>query len=551
MPVVDLDARTTQLTVDAALTSAGEFRRGQHVQLLLVGLAWCLAALHTLVATVTSCFDPLRRAGEVTCVKPDDVTCTAALANGTICTLPRETWQWAQPGGSLISEFDLVCSRRWLLYFQTSCFFIAVLAGCVAWQVSSERYGRRRLLYAGAGLCGLSAVMASTAPSLWMYLAFRCASGLGMGGMGLAAFALATEVSGPSWRAFVGLLINLFFSVGACAATLLAWWVPSWRLLTFLSGAACLAYLSTWSLVTESPQWLLLKGRKGEATAALAALAFANGTRPPEHPLADPTALLGNTQRGLRDVLGSSRLRHRLVLLGGAWFAASTSYFSLLLLADGISRGRSSSDDSVYVTLLSAFAYEVPGIAAAGLAVERAGRKATSLAAFLQAGACLIGAALSRSTAQRALVVAARFGLAASFASLYVHTAELFPVAVREHGMAASNFFARAGAAISPLFAFLQFQLRSSFVPLLVLGSLCLAAAFLAALLPETLGDKIPETIHELNVSLSLRRRRSWRVALAGMLRPSSSLASQRSTASFQAQQQEEAVVVVASQRST
>jgi MFS family permease len=45
-----------------------------------------------------------------------------------------------------------------------------------------------------------------------MYLAFRCASGLGMGGMGLAAFALATEVSGPSWRAFVGLLINLFFS---------------------------------------------------------------------------------------------------------------------------------------------------------------------------------------------------------------------------------------------------------------------------------------------------------------------------------------------------
>lgn len=128
---------------------------------------------------------------------------------------------------------------------------------------------------------------------------------------------------------------------------------------------------------------------QGEATAALAALAFANGTRPPEHPLADPTALLGNTQRGLRDVLGSSRLRHRLVLLGGAWFAASTSYFSLLLLADGISRGRSSSDDSVYVTLLSAFAYEVPGIAAAGLAVERAGRKATSLAAFLQGG-CVV-----------------------------------------------------------------------------------------------------------------------------------------------------------------
>lgn len=149
--------------------------------------------------------------------------------------------------------------------------------------------------------------------------------------------------------------------MGACAATLLAWWVPSWRWLTFLCGLLSLAYLATWSLVTESPQWLLLHGRKvrrrtcrapvaadlaaaraaaglvwshparrcillhstsallssaacsthvtspllplpmlagvqGEATAALAAIAFANGTRPPEHPLADPTAVLGNTQ---------------------------------------------------------------------------------------------------------------------------------------------------------------------------------------------------------------------------------------------------------------
>jgi hypothetical protein len=73
----------------------------------------------------------------------------------------------------------------------------------------------------------------------------------------------------------VGLTVRLMDcvrAVGACAATLLAWWVPSWRLLTFLSGAACLAYLSTWSLVTESPQWLLLKGRKVRTSAALAHL---------------------------------------------------------------------------------------------------------------------------------------------------------------------------------------------------------------------------------------------------------------------------------------
>lgn len=52
-------------------------------------------------------------------------------------------------------------------------------------------------------------------------------------------------------------------AVGACVGTLLAWWLPaSWRLLTFLAGLFCLAYVPTWSLVVESPQWLLLHSKK-------------------------------------------------------------------------------------------------------------------------------------------------------------------------------------------------------------------------------------------------------------------------------------------------
>lgn len=181
-------------------------------------------------------------------------------------------------GASLVSEWDMVCGRRWLLYFQSSLFFIATLAGCVLWQLSAERYGaprllpaasargllacrrpahpclaarvgtscclcyprsfvlrprvpltaspppagRRRLLYAGAMLCGLASVLASTAPSLWLYLVFRAASGAAMGGMGLAAYALAADVAGPSWRGSLGIFMNHFFSGGhrpRCAAS--------------------------------------------------------------------------------------------------------------------------------------------------------------------------------------------------------------------------------------------------------------------------------------------------------------------------------------------
>lgn len=51
-------------------------------------------------------------------------------------------------------------------------------------------------------------------------------------------------------------------AVGCCLATLLAMWVPSWRALTFIAGLASLAFTGAWGLVIESPQWLLLKGRK-------------------------------------------------------------------------------------------------------------------------------------------------------------------------------------------------------------------------------------------------------------------------------------------------
>ncbi|KAI7839294.1 hypothetical protein COHA_006992 [Chlorella ohadii] len=530
--------RASLLSVDDALTLTKEFGRAQQLQLLVVGTAWALGALQTLAAVVFSTLSP----PQPECVKGDDEVCTKALAAGQLCSLPREAWHWPSTGGSLVAEFDLVCSRSWVLYLQSSAFFIAVLAGCVLWQAGSERYG--------ALLCGLSSLLASTAPSLWMYVAFRCASGLGVGGMGVAAYALAADLAGPSWRSFTGLLINCFFSVGCCLATLLAWWVPGWRSLAFIGGLACLAYTGSWSLIIESPLWLLLKARKGEATAALAAVALANGCRPPEHPLADPTALLGNTQRGLRDVLASSRLRRRLVLLAAAWFAAGAGYFGLMLLADGLSGGGGSSsgggaagtggstagDDSVYINLLSGFAYEVPGIAAAGLAAERAGRKATGVAAFLQAGVCLVVSAVVGGTARRALVVAARFGLAAAYATLFLHTAELFPAVVREQGLGASNAFGRAGAALTPLFAFLQHQLRRSFVPLLVLGCLCFGAAVLSLGIPETLNEQYPDTIQDLNIQEQMKRKKSWRLALAGWsvpgtgagaaLRPSSSSAS-------------------------
>ena len=94
-------------------------------------------------------------------------------------------------------------------------------------------------------------------------------AGVAVGGLGLAGWALGTDPVGASWRPMAGLLLQAAFSAGACLATLAAWGVRGWRGLTLLSALAALAYLATWSYTTESPGWLLLRGRKARGRAGL------------------------------------------------------------------------------------------------------------------------------------------------------------------------------------------------------------------------------------------------------------------------------------------
>ena len=94
--------------------------------------------------------------------------------------------------------------------------------------------------------------------------------------------------------------------------------------------------------------------------------------------------------------------------------------------------------------------------------------------------------------------------------------------------MGTCNVLARAGAALAPLFAFLQAHRGGAVVPWLALGGLSLAAAVLVLGLPETLGEPQHASIQELHLAMSLRRKRapSWRFSFGGRSASAASLPS-------------------------
>ena len=346
-------------------------------------------------------------------------------------------------------------------------------------------------------------------------------SGIGVAGIGMSSFVLASDLSTPLWRPYAGLFLQAGFSVGAIATTLLAWTIPSWRWLN-LFGALFSFFLAlvSFSWFFDSPQWLLLAGRKGEASATLAAVAFTNKTRPPEFPLADPTALLSNPNRTMLDLLRNVKLRKCAVVLAFVWMVVTLSYYaSVLFITEGFTAlSLGPSPTATWHLILTGFSWELPGVAVAGLLSERIGRRFTLLGGLLQSGVCFLGAAVVQlhhhggggGDGQRAFLVASRFGMSLACAALYIISWESWPVVVRYPGMMLTSSYAgRLGALASPFVCLHLHKYASAtttndavIIPLVVCGALLVgAAAVTAVLLPETLNNPVYETIQEAMVA--------------------------------------------------
>ncbi len=99
---------------------------------------------------------------------------------------------------------------------------------------------------------------------------------------------------------------------------------------------------------------------------------------------------------------------------------------------------------------------------------------------------------------QHALIVASRFGIAAAMASVLILSWELLPTIVVYQGFGLLHVVASCTLCSTPWLALAAFSLKSALVPLSICGSLCLGAAIVVTLLPETKDVPIPATIQDM-----------------------------------------------------
>lgn len=170
----------------------------------------------------------------------------------------------------------------------------SALAGCVLGValagVTSDRFGRRRVLLAAAVMFLVSAVGTALPRTFGQFVFFRILGGLGVGAASMTSPMYIAEISPARNRGrmvsinqlaiVLGMLVVYIVNYGIAGLGDEAWNVRiGWRWMFASEALPALAFLLLLLLVPESPRWLVEQGRDREAEAILTRISGAAAAR--------------------------------------------------------------------------------------------------------------------------------------------------------------------------------------------------------------------------------------------------------------------------------
>ncbi|XP_064597206.1 organic cation transporter protein-like isoform X2 [Liolophura sinensis] len=401
---------------------------------------------------------------------------------------------------TIISQYNLVCGDEWKISTATSIYMAGFLVGVVAFGYLSDRFGRHRTLLSSLLLLIVSGVAAAFAPEYISFVLLRFVVGSCSGGGFTVGFVIVMETIGPTKRMSPGVFYQGWFAVGIMIQAGFAYFVRSHIHLQLVQALPVVLFLSYWWIVSESPRWLVTVGRISEAEVLVKKIAKINGRTEVQlgemvrrFQAGEVKECVTMEKPNIVDVLRAPNLRSRTCNVSFHWFVISMVYY-------GLSLGSGSLGGSVYINHFLSGLVEIPSFFITIFTMDRFGRKKVMLALHVFGGvACLACTPLiDVPNLQPLLVTCAmmgKFAVAANFAVIYVYSAEIFPTVVRNVGVGAGSMCARIGSLLAPQISRLDTIWRPS--PFLFYGGLPLIAAILVFFLPETLHQKLPETIED------------------------------------------------------
>ncbi|XP_014890856.1 solute carrier family 22 member 2 [Poecilia latipinna] len=433
-----------------------------------------------------------------------------------------EGWEYDYDGRqSFVTEFDLVCSDGWLVDLYQATLNVGFLIGSIAIGYLADRFGRKMSFLMSNVLNGIAGILVAVAPNYISLLVFRTLYGFGVKGGWVAGYVLITEIVGVEFRRTVGVIYQMFFSVGILILPLLAYFITDWRWLQVVITVPYILFLSYYWFIPESPRWLLSQNRKSKAVKITKDMAKENRKTLSKmiETLSDDNADSSTTS--FMDLIRTPKMRRHTLILSFNWFTSAVVYQGLIMRL-GILGG------NVYIDFLISGLVEFPAAFLILFTIERIGRRLPFATANIVAGAsCFITAFIPDRMFWFKTVVACvgRLGITMTFEMVVFVNTELYPTFVRNFGVSVCSTLCDVGGIVAP---FLLYRLAVVWLelPLIIFGCLAFVAGGLVLLLPETRGVPLPDTIDDIEFPERVKEKTKLQTQQLANLLPNSNVSS-------------------------
>ena len=374
-------------------------------------------------------------------------------------------WAFDAMDVGLVSFVLAALAREWALPATTlswiaSAGFAGMAIGASVGGLLADRFGRRQVFAVTLLVYGLATGASALAWSVGALLVFRFLTGLGLGAELPVASTLVSEFAPTRIRARTVVALEAFWAVGWLLAALIGFFVVptganGWRWALAIGALPALYAAVVRRGLPESVRFLERRGRVAEAEATTRRFEASAGLAPPSPSYAapPPPASRPAPQPALSPLtLWAPGQRARTGSLWALWFAINFSYYGAFIWLPTLLVGQERSLVRGFGYALIITLAQLPGYAAAGVLVERWGRRPT-LGLFLvgsAVSAALFGVAEGPLAVVGSGMLLSFFNLGA-WGALYALTPEVYPTLLRATGAGWAAGFGRIASILAPL----------------------------------------------------------------------------------------------------
>lgn len=424
-------------------------------------------------------------------------------SDGSECT----AWIYNTTESSIITEWDLVCGRSWLVSLAKSSYMFGTLCAVLLSQVA-DKVGRFPIVFGGVIIEVLAGILSAISPNVSVYLVSRFFLAVGNAARWGSGFVIILEIVGSRYRSDLGIGYEFGWASGYILLPLFAYYVRNFRYLQLLLTIPEVFFIFLcWKYIPESPRWQLTKGRFEAASKSLKKAAAMNGVYDEnidsklkklklKFQADEEETFKRNRSVNVFHLWKFPNLRKKTALLFFTWAVNGFVYY-------GLSFNTNSLEGDPYINFLLSGAVEIPAYALCMYALTKIGRRTSLVVCMVGAGlAFLLILPFSFVSTQivwvtTSLAMIGKFFITASFAIIYLYTCEVYPTVVRTVGLGCSSMAARVGAIIAPFVKELG-EVTHVTVALTIFGVLAILDAVVLLLFgEETRGRDMPDTMEE------------------------------------------------------